>query len=126
MLTCYNGQVEITAPTVYGGYVNAADQFSVRSIGRLFWRRRLLVMSIIGVVTGLALTHALTATPIYTSTALIQIQTRSAKVVDLDNVMPSLTVNTAAIETEVNIIMSLPFRATIWPLPGVSPGSGAI
>lgn len=96
----------MTASHADGEHLSSVDHIDLRSIVRLFWRRRFLVMSVVGVITVLALIKALTTTPIYTGRALVQIQTRSAKVVELNNVVPSLNVDKAAIETEVNLIRS--------------------
>ena len=80
---------------------------------RIVWRRRWLIVLVVALVTGLAILKIWTTTPRYVSEALVEIETRSEQVVNLDQVVPTLTVDKAAIATEIGILESLPLASQV-------------
>ncbi len=95
--------------------VGAVDrkELDFTAILRIVWRRRWLIALTVALVTGLALLKVWTTTPRYVSEALVEIETRSEQVVKLDQVVPTLTVDKAAIATEIGILESLPLAGQV-------------
>ncbi len=81
-------------------------KIDLRSIFRVIaYRYRVIVSSVLVGVT-LTLIYLLTATPLYTATTQIYIDTRDKKAIDLGEVVPGLGSDTSAIDSEVEIIKS--------------------
>ena len=93
-----------------GGYNAPEDQtFLELDLVKLFrtLRRRLnVIISVVVVVTALVMVAVFQLTPLYTASTQVMIDTQRKDVVNLDAVMAGLSSDSAAIDTEVEIIKS--------------------
>lgn len=70
-------------------------------------RRRLVLMVIVGgIIFAAAAAVALTATPEYTATARVMLDTRQANVVDTEAVLSGLRADSSVVDTEVEVLRS--------------------
>lgn len=83
-----------------------AEEFDPRAIVRVMWRQRLVLLKMVAFVTGMAVLFVLLISPRYTAEALVMIETRDVQVVEIEQVLPAMTVDIAMIETQVHILRS--------------------
>src|SRR4051794_3762064 len=80
--------------------------FDVGAVWQTVWRRRALVLLFtLGAVLAAGLYVAL-AKPSYTATAAILVDPRDLKSTNIDNVLPGIGADSAAITSQVSVIQS--------------------
>ena len=82
------------------------DDIDLRRVLRTLWRRKMVLFATIVTITGLSIFAALQATPRYTAEALVVIEPREIKLVNIEAVLSGLPANQFVIETEVETIQS--------------------
>ncbi len=87
----------------------AGDELELRSLWAALWRRKLLLLGTIALITGAAVAYVQTAIPLYRAQALVRIQPGKAMVVDLPDVNERFEANGATIESEVELLRSRAF-----------------
>src|SRR4051794_17366914 len=76
-------------------------------------RRRGTMLVVMVIVTGAALGVGTLLTPRYTATATIMIETRPSRIVNVEQMQPSLPDSQETLDTEINLITSRPLAARI-------------
>lgn len=110
-----------TAQRVAGAVPAAAQQpLSLTQLAAALWRQRQLVLAAVGLCVLLAGGYLLVATPLYTATARVFIDSRQQKIVAVDAVLPALTSEASVIEAQAEFftaphIAAAVIRATRWP-----------
>lgn len=87
----------------------APDELDLRSLWGALWRRKLLLIGTVAIITGAAVAYVQTAMPLYRGQALVRIQPGKAMVVDLPDVNERFEANGANIESEVELLRSRAF-----------------
>ncbi len=87
----------------------AGDDLELRGLWSALWRRKLLLVGTVGLITAAAVLYAQTATPIYRGQALVRIQPGQPLVVDLPDVTERFEADGATIESEVELLRSRAF-----------------
>jgi capsular exopolysaccharide synthesis family protein len=86
---------------------SVADLFGVNAALKMVRRRLVIMVSIGAIVAALILTRSMMATPTYQAVALVAINARQERVLDTaDSVLGDLPRDTAAIDTEIEILRS--------------------
>jgi capsular exopolysaccharide synthesis family protein len=88
------------------GHGELPGEIDLRSFLRTLWRRKILLLTTMFLVTGATILIVLQVTPRYTATALVMIETRGVQVVELEQVLPALSADFATIESQVEILRS--------------------
>ncbi|MDP2620652.1 MAG: polysaccharide biosynthesis tyrosine autokinase [Hyphomicrobiales bacterium] len=78
----------------------------LRELIRMVWRRWQVIAGTVGVGVGAALFYLVTATPLYTASTTILIEPRKQNILDAEAVVSGFSTDTAAIESEVELIKS--------------------
>lgn len=87
----------------------AGDELDLRRLWGALWRRKLLLVGTVALITGVAVAYVQTATPLYRGQALVRIQPGKAMVVDLPDVNERFEANGATIESEIELLRSRAF-----------------
>ncbi|WP_417796297.1 GumC family protein [Terasakiella pusilla] len=82
------------------------DEIDVQEILRTLWRRRMVIVSTIFLVTALVTLFTLQLTPRFTATSNVMLETRQAKVMDIESVVSGMTPEAATVLSEVEVIRS--------------------
>lgn len=82
------------------------DEIDIQEILRTLWRRRMVILSTIFLVTSLVTLFTLQLTPRYTAIANVMLETRQAKVMDIDSVISGMNPEMATVLSEVEVIRS--------------------
>jgi len=85
---------------------DAGDLVDLRSLWFIFRRRLGLFVSVAGVIVTLAVLVTFQLPNIYKATASVLVDPRKKEVVDIESVISGLTLDTAVIETEVEVMRS--------------------
>jgi polysaccharide biosynthesis transport protein len=83
-----------------------ADQFDLRRLANLFRRRMRLFGAVAALVFIAVVLVTLTATPMYTATANVMLDTRREQVVNVEAVLSGLPADSSVVDTEVEILKS--------------------
>ena len=83
-----------------------ADQFDLRRLFNIFRRRVRLFGAIAALVFLAAIFVTFTATPMYTATANVMLDTRQEQVVNVEAVLSGLPADSSVVDTEVEILKS--------------------
>ncbi|MDP1875913.1 polysaccharide biosynthesis tyrosine autokinase [Phenylobacterium sp.] len=83
-----------------------ADQFDLRRLFNVFRRRMRLFGAIAALVFLAAIFITFTATPMYTATANVMLDTRQERVVSAEAVLSGLSADSSVVDTEVEILKS--------------------
>ncbi len=94
---------------VGGTSASASEELNLRELWRALRRRKFLLLATIVVLTGGAFAYARHETPLYTATALIHIQNRDSKVVNIDGVVDDMVADPATMESELQLLISPAF-----------------
>lgn len=103
----------------------------LRQIGQMFRRRIWLIVGVLLALNGIALFAISKVTPRYTAEAALIIGPRQAQVIDVKDVIASLSGDSDAIETELQILRSrriardVVVRLGLDQMPEFNPGSGS-
>lgn len=83
------------------------DEIDLTALLSTIWRGKMLVIiaAVIGLVLGIIYAFFM-ATPVYTSSAVVMLESRQEQVVDLESVMTGIGGDQVAINTEVEVIRS--------------------
>jgi uncharacterized protein involved in exopolysaccharide biosynthesis len=80
--------------------------FDVGALWVTLWQRRLVVLATAGAVFALALAYLAVTTPTYTVTASLLIDPRDQRTTNLNDVLPGIGADSAAITSQISIIES--------------------
>lgn len=80
--------------------------FDVGALWVTLWQRRLVVLVTAGAVFGLALAYLAVTTPTYTATASVLIDPRDMRTTNLNDVLPGIGSDSAAIASQISILES--------------------
>src|SRR3954447_7194053 len=80
--------------------------FDIGALWVTLWQRRLVVLATAGAVFALALAYLAVTTPIYTATASLLIDPRDTRTTNLNDVLPGIGSDSAAIASQVSVIAS--------------------
>lgn len=83
-----------------------SNEFDLASFVRLIIRRKLFLITFVFICSLISVVVVLQLDSRYTANTLVMIETRGAKIVELENVVPSLAVSSAAMETQTQILKS--------------------
>ena len=83
-----------------------ADQFDLRRLFNIFRRRVRLFGAVAALVFLAAIFITFTATPMYTATANVMLDTRQEQVVNVEAVLSGLPADSSVVDTEVEILKS--------------------
>ncbi len=78
----------------------------IKEIIGILKRRRWVIISCMLLVTTLATLIGLQQTPRYTATALLMIEPRESRIVDVEQVMQGLGTDTATVDTQIKVLKS--------------------
>jgi succinoglycan biosynthesis transport protein ExoP len=92
-------------PSVSG----AREELNLRELWRALRRRRVLLLATVVVITAATYGYISRQTPLYTAQALIHIQNRDAKVVQIQDVVDQMQADPATIESEIQFLTSRGF-----------------
>jgi succinoglycan biosynthesis transport protein ExoP len=87
----------------------AGEELNLREVWRALMRRRLLLLATVVVMTAGAFGYVSRQTPLYEAEALIHIQNRDAKVVQIQDVVDQMPADPATIESEIQYLTSRGF-----------------
>lgn len=80
--------------------------FDVAALVATLWQRRLLIVGVAGAVFLLALAYVATTTPTYVATASLLIDPRDSRATNVNEVLPGIGADSAAISSQVSVIQS--------------------
>ncbi len=86
--------------------VLVAQAGNLRDTLEILWRRRLLIVAVVSVVMALASVSVYRMTPQYTATAKVMLDSRTPRVVNLQDVVGGLRLNRVTFLGEVEVIRS--------------------
>ncbi len=93
--------------------LQAAEEVKLSDLFAVLNRNRMLIISITLLFAALAAFYAYTTKPLYSATALMQIDVRQKNIVDIESVTSSITSDESAIKTEVDILRSRTLAAMV-------------
>jgi succinoglycan biosynthesis transport protein ExoP len=82
------------------------DEFDLQEVFRILWRRKSLIIATVVLLTAIAALVVLQITPLYTATVNVMIDTRQAKVTDIESVVSGMSGDMAAVYSEVEVLSS--------------------
>jgi capsular exopolysaccharide synthesis family protein len=90
------------------GWATPIDEpgIDIKEIIGILKRRRWVIISCMLLVTTLATLIGLQQTPRYTATALLMIEPRESRIVDVEQVMQGLGTDTATVDTQIKVLKS--------------------
>lgn len=89
-----------------GGGRSFADQLDLRRLMNMFRRRIRLFAAVAALIFTAAVLITMTATPMYTATAHVMLDTRQEQVTDMEAVLSGLPADSATVDTEVEVLKS--------------------
>ena len=89
-----------------GGGRSLAEQLDLRRLFNVFRRRLRLFVAVAGLIFVAAILLTFTATPKYTATANVMLDTRQEQVVNMEAVLSGLPADSATVDTEVEVLKS--------------------
>lgn len=89
-----------------GGGRSLAEQLDLRRLFNVFRRRLRLFIAVAGLIFVAAILLTFTATPKYTATANVMLDTRQEQVVNMEAVLSGLPADSATVDTEVEVLKS--------------------
>jgi uncharacterized protein involved in exopolysaccharide biosynthesis len=87
-------------------YRNPPPLFDIGAAWAILWKRRLLVGLVTLGVVGAALLYVVLTPPTYSATTAILVDPRDIKSTNIDNVLPGIGADSAAIASQVSVIES--------------------
>jgi uncharacterized protein involved in exopolysaccharide biosynthesis len=87
-------------------YRNPPPLFDIGAAWAILWKRRLLVGLVTLGVVGAALLYVVLTPPTYSATTAILVDPRDIKSTNIDNVLPGIGADSAAIASQVSVIQS--------------------
>lgn len=92
-----------------GRFLNLPEQggdIDLRELLRKLWRRRRVILGCVFIITALATVVSFQLTPQYSASALVMIEPRESRVVDIEAVLSGLPPDTETINSEIEVIKS--------------------
>ena len=96
-----------------GSAASTGDELNLRELWRAIMRRKFVLLATILVITGATFAFISQQPPLYTAETLIQVQTRDAKVIQVDGVVEELVADPATMASEVALLSSPAFQRRI-------------
>ena len=88
----------------------AGEELNLREIWRALMRRRVVLLGVVLLVTGITWALVSRQTPMYTAETLIHVQPRDAQVIQVEGVVEEMIADPATIESEVQFLGSPAFH----------------
>ncbi len=104
-----NEALRLIGGSAGGNTEDHGAELNLRELWRAIMRRKFLLLATILAVTGAIYAYISQQTPMYTAQALIQIQNRDAKVIQVDGVVDELTADPATMASEMQFLTSPAF-----------------
>lgn len=82
------------------------SEIDLRDLLKTLWRRKMVVVSTVVLITVITALTVLQLTPRYTASAQIMLETRQSKVVDIESVLSGISPEMATVLSEVEVIGS--------------------
>ena len=102
-----------TMPLVGADGATDGDELNLREMWRALLRRKLVFIATVLLVTGCAYIYSKQQTPLYTSKALIHVQSQDTNILELDDVVEDLIADPATIESEIERLTSRAFMRRV-------------
>ncbi|MDH3664759.1 MAG: polysaccharide biosynthesis tyrosine autokinase, partial [Alphaproteobacteria bacterium] len=102
-----------TMPLIGADGASDGDELNLREIWRALLRRKLIFIATVLLITGFVYTYSKQQTPLYTSKALIQVQSQETNILELDDVVEDLIADPATIESEIERLTSRAFMRRV-------------
>ncbi len=102
-----------TIPLVGHEAPTGGDELNLREMWRALMRRKWIFVATVLVVTGCVFIYSKQQTPLYTSTAQIQVQGQDTNILALDAVVEDLIADPATIESEIERLNSRAFMRRV-------------
>jgi polysaccharide biosynthesis transport protein len=83
-----------------------AGELDLRELVLTLWRRKMVIISTMALITVLTALTVLQLTPRYTTTSNVMLETRQSNVVDMESVMSGMSSEMATVLSEVEVIKS--------------------
>ena len=84
----------------------ASNELDLREIARVIWRRKLIILGAMLTLTLAAATLLMVLTPKYLATAIVAVNAREQKIVDVESVLAGLPPNAETVQTEIQVLQS--------------------
>lgn len=85
---------------------DAIEEFDLRALLRMLWRRRRIILGTVVLLTAIAAVVTYQLTPVYRASAQIMVEPREANVVDIEAVLSGLPADAETINSEIEVIES--------------------
>ncbi|MGH1478161.1 MAG: GumC family protein [Geminicoccales bacterium] len=102
-----------TIPLVGGNPDAGHDELNLREMWRALMRRKWIFVATVLFITGVVYIYSKQQTPLYTSRALIQVQSQDTNILALDEVVEDLIADPATIESEIERLNSRAFMRRV-------------
>ena len=89
------------------------DELNLREMWRALLRRKLIFIATVLLITGCIYSYSAQQIPLYTTTALIQVQNPETNILELDDVVEDLIADSATIESEIERLTSRAFMRRV-------------
>jgi len=100
-------------PRLGGDLSTSSDELNLREMWRALMRRKWIFAATVLFVTGCVFLYSKQQTPLFTSTALIQVQGQDTNILELDAVVEDLIADPATIESEIERLNSRAFMRRV-------------
>ncbi|MCB9945283.1 MAG: polysaccharide biosynthesis tyrosine autokinase [Geminicoccaceae bacterium] len=104
-------QITRMAAGVEESFPMVEDQLNPRALLRALWRRKGVVIGMIGLMTSVALIYSLTATQLFRAETLVRIQSGKPNVIELPEIGGKFEADASTIESEVELLESEAFAS---------------
>ncbi len=94
------------APSRHGAGLRRPEELQIRDLFNTVWRGKLLIATAFVIVMAITFLVVQQIVPRYTASASIMINSRKLQVVDVDDVLSSVNLDAAIVQTEVEVIRS--------------------
>ena len=84
------------------------DGPNLGQLAATLWRRKLMILSVVVLGTGLAALAGVSITKKYTAKAMVVVEGKSSNVVDIQSVAAGLDANPTTVETQLRVMQSAP------------------
>lgn len=92
---------------------SGGDELNLREVWRALLRRKLIFIATVLLITGCVYAYSKQQTPLFTSKALIQIQSPDTNILELDDIVEDLIADSATIESEIERLTSRAFMRRV-------------
>jgi polysaccharide biosynthesis transport protein len=82
------------------------DELDLREITRVIWRHKFIILGTMITVTLAVTTVLMMLTPMYSATAIVAVNAREQKIVDVESVLAGLPANAETVQTEIQVLQS--------------------